>query len=291
MRHRPLTALLLATVLAAPQPAQVTRPAPAARAQAPGNGTTVVIWARHIQALQARLDSFAVALPAEERALWNGVLVRAANAPTPAAAEVRVTPVLEIGPGGGCEDSPGMDGAANRVAIIVQGGRAAGAEAIVVQGGRVPGQVNGAAAPGVRPAAPGDVRRPTDAAPIDAKLEPVPWLATASLGRRLAELSSRLPAEERGVLNWLLTRAAAGLPGEVANIVVSGRGNYVHAVDAAGSQGRPVTADSLAQGAQGLDGFWWPPLPKALGIDPRPIGPRRDDPAPPPPAGRWIIRY
>lgn len=280
---RRYTALLLATLLASPLAAQargdVTDPA---AAQASANGSTVVVWPRHIQTLQARLDSFAVALPAEERALWNGVLVRAANAPPPAAGEVRVTPVLEIGPGGGCDDSRGTDEAANRVAIIVQGGRTAGASGIVVQGGRTAtpaagivvqgGRTSGGAAPattgvGGRPGAQGaEVRRPTEA--LSPKLQPVPWLAVESLGRRLADLSLRLSGEERGVLNWLLTRAAAtdvGLPPGPCN---PERGC------------RP--ADGLSSGAQGLDGFWWPPLPRALGIDAR-AGGRTGE--------RWILRF
>ncbi|HEV3051225.1 MAG TPA: hypothetical protein VGX50_13005, partial [Longimicrobium sp.] len=119
-----LTSLLALLMLATPLAGQVPGGLRTnARAQAPGNGTTVIVWPRHLQALQGRLDAFAAQLPAEERALWDGVLLRAAHAPTPAAAEVRVTPVLEIGPGGGCEDHPGMNEAANRVAIIIQGGR------------------------------------------------------------------------------------------------------------------------------------------------------------------------
>ena len=166
-----LAPLILANPLAAQARGDVTDPA---AARASGNGSTVVVWPRHIQTLQARLDSFAVALPAEERALWNGVLVRAANAPTPAAGEVRVTPVLEIGPGGGCEDSPGMTEAADRVAIIVQGGRTAGASGIVVQGGRTSG---GAASATTsvrgRPGAQGaEVRRPTEATSPKLHLSP-----------------------------------------------------------------------------------------------------------------------
>jgi hypothetical protein len=253
--------LLLVTLLASPLAAQIPNVRAAPRAQAPGNGSTVVVWPRHLQTLQARLDSFAVALPAEERALWNGVLLRAANAPTPSAAEVRITPVLEIGPGGGCEDQPGMAEAANRVSIIVQGGRTAGASGIVVQGGRTATPAAGIVVQGGRTqaaASPAARARAGDDRP------------TASLGRRLAELSSRLPAEERSVLNWLLTRAAAtdvGLPPGPCN---PERGC------------RP--ADGLPSGAQGLDGFWWPPLPRALGIDPRATTRGRTE-------ERWILRF
>jgi hypothetical protein len=281
-----LAPLILANPLAAQARGDVTDPA---AARASGNGSTVVVWPRHIQTLQARLDSFAVALPAEERALWNGVLVRAANAPRPAASEIRVTPVLEIGPGGGCEvgpgggceGSPGMTEATNRVAIIVQGGRTAGASGIVVQGGRTAtpadgivvqgGRPSGGAAPaptGVRgrPGAQGaEVRRPTEAVAIDPKLQPVPWLA---LGRRLAELSSRLPAEERGVLNWLLTRASASdiaLPPGPCNP----------------ERGCHAPGDSVSSGAQKLDMMWRPMLTAALGIEP--TRGRTDQ--------RWVLRF
>jgi hypothetical protein len=145
MHSTHLAALLAPLVVAAPLAAQQPG-APATvrmRAQAPGNGNTIVVWPRHVQSLAARLDSFAVALPAAERALWNDVLVRAAHAPTPAAAEVRVAPVLQIGPGGGCEDQPGLDDAAGRAAIIVQGGRTAGASGIIVQGGRTASPATG----------------------------------------------------------------------------------------------------------------------------------------------------
>jgi hypothetical protein len=297
-----LAPLLLTHPLAAQVPGGL-RTTP--RAQAPGNGTTVIIWPRHIQTLQARLDSFAVALPSEERALWNAVLVRAASAPTPAAGEVRVAPVLEIGPGGGCEvgpgggceGSPGMTGTANRVAIIVQGGRTAGASGIVVQGGRTAtpsegivvqggrtatptegivvqgGRTSGGAAPattpvGGRPGAQGaEVRRPNEAVAIDSKLQPVPWLASESLGRRLAELSLRLSAEERGTLNWLLTRASASdiaLPPGPCNP----------------ERGCHAPGDSLSSGAQKLDLMWRPMLTAALGIEPRG---RRDQ--------RWVLRF
>jgi hypothetical protein len=281
-----LAPLILANPLAAQARGDVTDPA---AARASGNGSTVVVWPRHIQTLQARLDSFAVALPAEERALWNGVLVRAANAPRPAASEIRVTPVLEIGPGGGCEvgpgggceGSPGMTEATNRVAIIVQGGRTAGASGIVVQGGRTAtpadgivvqgGRTSGGAAPaptGVRgrPGAQGaEVRRPTEAVAINPKLQPVPWLA---LGRRLAELSSRLPAEERGVLNWLLTRASASdiaLPPGPCNP----------------ERGCHAPGDSVSSGAQKLDMMWRPMLTAALGIEP--TRGRTDQ--------RWVLRF
>jgi hypothetical protein len=268
-----LAALLAPLVAAVPLAAQQPG-APATvrmRAQAPGNGNTIVVWPRHVQSLAARLDSFAVALPAAERALWNDVLVRAAHAPTPAAAEVRVAPVLQIGPGGGCEDPPGLDDAAGRAAIIVQGGRTAGASGIIVQGGRTArpatgiivqgGRTQSDAAAGARTRVGAQAPRPTpmDAVAIGPKQDdPAP--PPQSLGRRLAEFSSRLPAEERGALDWLLTRAATA------------------------PEGRPGTPGGLPPGTSVA-------LRQALGIDPLAIGPKQDDPAPPPPAQRWILRF
>lgn len=144
MRSIPTSALLATALLAGPLSAQIPgglRPAAAAR------DARVTVEAAHLQSLQGRLNGFAAQLPAEERALWEGVLLRAASTPS-SAGEVRVTPVLEIGPGGGCDD-PAMD-AARRVALIVQGGRTAGASGIVVQGGRTPSAAGGIVVQGGR---------------------------------------------------------------------------------------------------------------------------------------------
>jgi hypothetical protein len=295
MRRIPIPTLLLTTLLAAPLAAQIeggVRVQP--RAQAPGNGSTIVIWPRHLQTLQARLDSFAIALPEEERALWYGVLLRAAHAPTPAAAEVRVRPVLEIGPGGGCEDAPGMTEAAGRVAIIVQGGRTAGASGIVVQGGRTAtpgagivvqgGRTSGGVAPATtrvvrRPGAQGaEVRRPTEAVAIGPKQEDPARPTPEMLGRRLTELSSRLPDEERGALNWLLTRAATapegpgGLPPGAAVATTTGEGRP----GPGGLPPGPCMCETLRQ---------------ALGIDPLAIGPKPEDPGRGRTEERWILRF
>lgn len=265
--------LLLGTLIAAPLAAQVPNVRVQQRAQPPGNGTTVVVWPRTIQSLQARLDSFAAALPAPERALWNDVLLRAALAPTPQAGEVRVTPVLEIGPGGGCEDAPGVDEAGNRVAIIVQGGRTAGASGIIVQGGRTPRTgivVQGGRTPRPNPAGDGTVA-------IGPKQDdPAP--PPQSLGRRVADLSLGLPAEERGALNWLLTRAGSAPQ--------AGTGAPV---------GLPPGPCNPERGCRApADGTLSVSLRQALGIDRLAIGPKQDDPAPPPPSStqqRWILRF
>jgi hypothetical protein len=285
--------LLLATLLASPLAAQIPgglRPAP--RAQAPGNGNIIVVWPRHIQTLQARLDSFAVALPPAERALWANVLLRAAQAPTPAAAEVRVTPVLQIGPGGGCEVgpgggceigpgggcAPGPDDGPNRMAVILQGGRTAGASGIVVQGGRTPRAgivVQGGRTPAGQGA---DAPRPNPAGSGTVAIGPKqddPAPPPQSLGRRLADFSLRLSAEERGTLDWLLTRAASvpetrpGTPG-----------------------GLPPGPCNPERGCRAPEGGSPVSLRQALGIDPLAIGPKQDDPAPPPPSTqRWILRF
>lgn len=270
-----LAALLTPILLAHPLAAQIPgglRTAP--RAQAPGNGTTIVVQPRHVQTLQARLDSFAIALPAAERALWDGVLLRAAHGPTRAAAEVRVTPVLEIGPGGGCEDSPGMTEAANRAAIIVQGGRTAGASGIIVQGGRAAAPAAGIIVQGGRtPAVQGaDAPRPSPAGAGTVAIGPKqddPAPPPQTLGRRLADLSLRLPAEERGALDWLLTRASASDVALPPGPCKPERGCRAPA------GGSPL-AVSLRQ---------------ALGIDPLAIGPKQDDPRPPAPDQRWILRF
>jgi hypothetical protein len=275
-----LPALLLAATLAA---------APAA-AQDGG----VAVDASHLRALQARLDSVAATLSPPERAAWDRLLLRAASAPAPSA-DVRVTPVLEIGPGGGCDG--GVDDAGGRVAIIVQGGRTAGngiivqggrtpasREGIIVQGGRTPaGTPRGADAPRPNPAGtvaigpkqddpsrPGRIRAGTVA--IGPKQDdPAP--PPQSLGRRIAALSARLSPEERGALNWLLTRAAAadartGTPG-----------------------GLPPGPCNPETGCRAPGGSPSISLRQALGIDVLAIGPKQDDPAPPPPAQRWMLRY
>lgn len=235
---------------------------------------SVVVRPVHLDALSLRLDSLAAGLPPAERALWDVLLRRAASAPTPRA-EVQVCPVLEAGPGGGCDGGAGGDPAA-RVGIIVEGGRGApGSAGIVVQGGRQAGPGGGIIVQGGRAPAPGRVLAPRAEGPRPAPVGTVaigpkqddPSPPPQALGRRIAELSSRLPDEERGALEWLLTRAAEAPEG--------GR--------PAGAPGRPGTPGG-PQPAAAVS------LRQALGIDPLAIGPKQDDPTPPPPA-RWILRY
>jgi hypothetical protein len=253
----------------------------------------VPVDASHLRSLHLRLEGFAAGLPAEERPLWQDMLLRAATAGPAPGGEVRVSPVLQIGPGGGCE---GQDQAAGRAAIIIQGGRTGvpgsgivvqggrtPAAGIIVQGGRSPatGPVQGGRA-GDRPGTPAaDAPRPagTSAVAIGPKQDdpsrpgrggavcigpkqddPAP--PPQALGRRLAALATTLPPEERGAMDWLLTRAAL-----------------------AAEPGRPGTPGGLPPGTTVS-------LRQALGIDVLAIGPKQDDPAPPAPSrGSWILRY
>ena len=228
---------------------------------------TVTLEPAHLQSLETRLNAWAAALPGAERALWDDVLRRAASAPV-ATGEIRVAPVLQIGPGGGCE-SPGAREDARRVGIIVQGGREAAERAgIIIQGGLVarPGagiaegvRRSDRATAGGRPGvAAARVPRPQNSCIVAiGPKQDDPAAPPQSLGRRLAGLASDLPEEERGALNWLLTRA----------IAVPGTANP--------NDPRPTPAASVR---------------RALGLDPLAIGPKQDDPAPPPPS-RWVLRY
>ena len=292
------TLLLLATLAAPPLCAQIGSQRIDARVQrAPAEMGRLVLRPGHLQSLQARLDSFTAALPAEEQVLWDRVLLRAASAPS-AAGEVRVAPILQIGPGGGCDDTPRMDDAANRVAIIVQGGRTAGQSGIVVQGGR-PAPAAGRVRVGT-PA--GDAPRPNptgDGRVANGPKQDDPAPPPQSLGRRLAAFSQGLPAEERAALDWLLTRAAEGT--EARPGTPGGRpgtpGGLASTPDPEGRPGRPATvpAGAVPGGRPGTPGGMAPgmgvSLRQALGIDVLAIGPKQDDPTPPPPATEWTLRY
>lgn len=274
--------LLLATLAALPAAAQ-----PAA----------VTVDATHLRTLQGRLDGFAGGLRADERALWNRLLIRAASAPTAGGTDVRVLPVLQIGPGGGCDDR-GMSGGTGRVAIIVQGGRTASpSSGIVVQGGRsAQGSVGGARVGGL-PGTPAGVIRPTDVVSIGPKQEDPARPAPESLARRITEFSGQLPAEERGALEWLLTRAAAvpearpatpgGLPpGAAVASAPEGRSATPRVAGVARPIGNP--------GPGGLPEGTSASLRQALGVDALSIGPKQEDPARgprTPPATRWTLRY
>jgi hypothetical protein len=245
---RVLSALVAAALAAAPAAAQQA---------------TLAVAATDLQSLEARLDRWAPTLPAAERALWSDLLRRAAAAPA-AAGEVRVVPVVQIGPGGGC-DTPETRDDARRVGILVQGGR----EAQLGTGMIVPGGRRTAAAPGVvqrggRPGVPAArVPRPGNSCVVaigpkqDDATPPPPH----ALGLRLAALARDLPEAEQGALNWLLTRAATPP-----------------------AQGEENPRPGTPGGPRPVS------LRAALGIDPLAIGPKQDDPAPPPPS-RWVLRY
>jgi hypothetical protein len=262
IRPSHLSALLLATALAAvPAAAQ--------------NGA-VAVDVSHLRTLQARLDSVVSALSPGERAAWDRLMLRAASAPAPSS-DVRVAPVLEIGPGGGCDGGGGTGDATSRVAIIVQGGRTAGS-GIIVQGGRTPASRGGIIVQGGRTpagAAQGaNAPRPNPAGTVaigPKQDDPAP--PPQSLDRRIADLSARVSPEERGALNWLLTRAAAEVqPGRVGGLPPG-----------------PCNPEAGCRAPTG--GTPNVSLRQALGIEPLAIGPKQDDPAPPPPAQRWMLRY
>lgn len=176
---------------------------------------TVTVEPAHLQALEVRLNRWAATLPAAERAVWDGILRRASAAPVESAG-FRIAPVLQIGPGGGC-DSAAMPEDAGRVGIIVQGGREAaeragiiiqgGREGIIVQGGLVPPRRAGAARTG--PAA--RAHRAPSSCKVSAASNGAP--PAMALGVRVAALAADLPEAERAAINWLLSRSIA--PSEV----------------------------------------------------------------------------
>jgi hypothetical protein len=251
----------------------------------------VTVDESHLRALQGRLDGFSSGLRADERVLWNRLLLRAAHAPANGS-EVRVLPVLQIGPGGGCE-AGADDGPSRRVGIIVQGGRG-------VAGGMSPGARTRV---GGRPGSPAaGVVRPTDVVSIGPKQEDPARPAPESLARRITEFSGQLPAEERGALEWLLTRAAAVPEGRPA----TPGGLPPGAAVASDPGGRPAlppgrrpgvgdVARPLGQpGPGGMPEGMAVSLRQALGVDAHSIGPKQEDPTrgpPTPPATRWTLRH
>jgi hypothetical protein len=82
---------------------------------------------------------------------------------------------------------------------------------------------------------------------------------TAGVARKLQALAAGLPLEERAGIDWLLSRATTG-----------GR--------------RPGTPGGAPPEVR-------PSLRQALGIDPLAIGPKQDDPRPPAPDARWVLRF
>ncbi len=278
--RRTLAALLPALALAASAVA------------APAQGGRVVVDAAAVRGLETRLDSLSATLPPEQRQLLTDLLRRAAGAPADNPAGTTVRPVF-YSPGG-----RGIIVQGGRSPIIVQGGRSP----IIVQGGRTPaGTVdprptdpnaprpgNGAVAIGPKqddPRAPGTgavaigpkqddpgaprpsngavaigpkqddpgAPRPTQILAIGPKQDD-PRTPQGALAGRLTELGATLPEAQRGALDWMLQRAG-------------------------GSHGTP---GGLPPGRK-------PSLAQALGI--LAIGPKQDDPAPPPPATRWVLQF
>lgn len=253
--RRTLAALFPALALAATAAA-----APAQRGQ-------VVVDAAAVRGLETRLDSLAAALPPEQRQLLVDLRRRAAAAPADNPAGTAVRPIFY---------SPGGRG------IVVQGGRST----IIVQGGRAaagtanprpadpnaPRPGNGAVAIGPKQDDPGAPRpgngavaigpkqddpgapRPTNILAIGPKQDD-PRSPQGALVARLTELGRTLPEAQRGALDWMLQRAA----------------------------GSPGTPGGLPPGRT-------PSLSQSLGI--LAIGPKQDDPAPPPPANaRWVLQF
>jgi hypothetical protein len=273
--RRTLAAVLPALALAATAAA-----APAQRGQ-------VVVDAAAVRGLETRLDSLAATLPAEQRQLLTDLLLRAAAAPADNPAGTTVRPVF-YSPGG-----RGIIVQGGRTAIVVQGGRAAagtatprpadpnaprpGSGAVAIgpkqDDPRAPGTGavaigpkqddpgaprpgNGAVAIGPKQDDPG-APRPTNILAIGPKQDD-PRSPQGALVARLTELGATLPAAQRGALDWMLQRAA-------------------------GSPGTPGSPGGLPPGRK-------PSLAQSLGI--LAIGPKQDDPAPPPPANtRWVLQF
>ena len=270
--RRTLAALLPALALAA------------SAVSAPAQGGRVVVDAAAIRGLGVRLDSLSATLPADQRLLLSDLLRRAAGAPADNPQGTAVRPVF-YSPGG-----RGIIVQGGRTAIIVQGGRTAGAgtvdprptdpnaprpgngavaigpkqddprapgTGVVAIGPKqddpgAPRPTNGAVAIGPKQDDPG-APRPTNILAIGPKQDD-PRSPQGALVARLTELSGTLPEAQRGALDWLLQRAG----------------------------GSPGTPGGLPPGRV-------PSLSQALGI--LAIGPKQDDPAPPPPATRWVLQF
>ena len=93
-------------------------------------------------------------------------------------------------------------------------------------------------------------------------------------------------------MDWLLTRAASapegrpGTPGGLASTPApEGQPGRPAGIPGGVPSGRPGTPGGLPPGTTVS-------LRQALGIDVLAIGPKQDDPAPPPPSrGSWLLRY
>ncbi|HET7232566.1 MAG TPA: hypothetical protein VFJ16_21330 [Longimicrobium sp.] len=218
----------------------------------------VTVGASTLQSLDARLQTFARGLAPAERAAWDAVLRQAAAAPADNPAGVPVKGTFYAG----CGCITGTPGA-----IIVQGGRANTGPAtrgtpspfIIVQGGA---PASRAAGVGGGPTRPGD----------PAAIGPKPDDPLVALNAKVHAFAATLSGDEQATFDWLLQRAAT-------------QGQR-------GPGGMPP-APTRAMGMQGPRGApgglpaSTPSLGQALGLVA--LGPKQDDPAPPPPADLHVV--
>jgi hypothetical protein len=181
-----------------------------------------------LASLELKLSTFASALTGAERQVWLRLMRNAALAPTEDPRSVPVQPILNR-PG-----TPGGPAPDHLVGIIAEAGRE----------GIGPKQDDP-----VPPA-------PSSTVAIGPKQDDP---STPGVARKLFEFSTQLSAEERGGLDWLLSRASSPGP-------------------------KPGTPGGTPPELS-------PSLRQALGIDPLAIGPKQDDPRPPAPDGLWVLRY
>lgn len=245
----------------------------------------VTVRTATVRSLDARLRTFAQSLAPAERAAWETVLRQAAAAPAdnPSGVPVRAT----FYAGCGCTTvAPG--------AIIVQGGRTAASPFIIVQGGTHP-------SPGGNPTASQGVQAsgPSPAIIVQGGTQPSPG------GNPAGTQPGRGVGPGGGCLG-MAPRAAGvgGGPAHPGNSAAIGPkpddplvalNAKVHAFAATLSGDEQATFDWLLQraatqgqrGPGGTPAGRAPSLGQALGL--LAIGPKQDDPAPPPPSDLHVM--
>ncbi|HEX7242878.1 MAG TPA: hypothetical protein VF263_21505 [Longimicrobiaceae bacterium] len=145
--------------------------------------------------------------------------------------------------------------------IIVQGGRGAaqprpsGTAAVAIGPKQDDPRARGTGVVSIGPKQDDPRARGTGVVAIGPKQDD-PRAVEARLAASLQAFGAELPAGQSAVLDWMTQRAASarGTPG-------------------------------------GLTPGRTPSLSQALGISVLAIGPKQDDPAPPPPATRWVLRF